>query len=102
MMMHSVYFWLDDSLSAEQKAEFERGMRALFDIGVVATGKIGTAAETSERPVTQNTFDYALFLEFASVEDHNTYQDHPGHHDFVESFSKWFQTVKVYDTEYAS
>ena len=52
--------------------------------------------------MTQNTFDYALFLEFASVEDHNTYQDHADHHVFVDKFAKWFKTVQVYDTEYAA
>ena len=100
MMIHSVYFWLVDELSDEQKAEFEGGMRRLFDIDVVASGRIGAAAGTPERPVTQNTFDYALFLEFESVADHNTYQDCDEHHVFVDAFSKWFKTVQVYDTEY--
>ena len=99
MMIHSVYFWLDESLSAEEKFEFQQGLKALLEIDVVASGKIGQAAATPKRPVTQNTFDYALMLEFASVEDHNIYQDHPGHHAFVDRFAKWFKTVQVYDTE---
>jgi len=49
--------------------------------------------------VTQNTFDYSLFLEFDSVEDHNAYQVHPDHDVFVNTFSPWFKTVKVYDSE---
>ena len=35
MVRHSVYFWLDDSLSDEQKQQLEGGLRALFDIEVV-------------------------------------------------------------------
>ena len=58
-----------------------------------------TAAGTPERPVTNNTYDYALFLDFDSVGDHNAYQDHPDHHVFVEEFSPWFATVKVFDAE---
>lgn len=103
MVRHSVYFWLDDSLTGEQKEQFEGGLRALFEIDVVQSGCHGAAAGTPERPgVTQNDYDYALFLEFASVEDHNTYQSHPGHDAFVRQFSPWFQTVKVLDCEIVS
>ena len=99
MLRHSVFFWLDESLTPEQKQDFEGGMRALFDIDVVQSGSFGTAADTPERPVTNNDFDYALFLEFENVNDHNTYQTHPDHQVFVEQFSKWFNTVKIFDTE---
>lgn len=101
MIRHSVYFWLVPNLTAEQKQDFEGGLRALFDIDVVQAGSYGTAAATPERPVTNNTFDYALFLDFASVEDHNTYQDHPDHDVFVAKYRAWFQTVKVLDSELA-
>ncbi|MCB1233665.1 MAG: Dabb family protein [Verrucomicrobiae bacterium] len=99
MVRHSVYFWLDESLTGEQKQQFEGGLRALFDIDVVRRGDFGAAAGTPERPVTNNSYDYALFLEFDNVEDHNTYQSHPDHDVFVENFSPWFKTVKVFDTE---
>ena len=99
MVRHSVYFWLDESLTDEQKSAFEDGLRALFEIDVVQRGNFATAAATPERPVTQNTFDYALFLEFDSVEQHNAYQSHDDHHVFVDNFSSWFKEVRVYDTE---
>ncbi|MEO0415701.1 MAG: Dabb family protein, partial [Verrucomicrobiota bacterium] len=59
------------------------------------------AAATPERPVTNNDFDYSLFLEFASIEDHNAYQVHDEHTVFVDSFAKWFQEVRVFDTQIA-
>ncbi len=99
MVRHSVYFWLDESLTDEQKSSFESGLRALFEIDVVARGEYGTAAATPERPVTRNTFDYALFLEFDSVAKHNAYQVHPGHKVFVDDFSPWFREVRIFDTE---
>ena len=99
MVRHSVYFWLDDRLTDEQKQQFEGGLRALFDIDVVRQGNYAAAAPTPERPVTNNTYDYALFLDFDSVEDHNTYQDHPDHDVFVEKFSPWFAKVAVYDAD---
>lgn len=100
MIRHTVFFWLDESLTDEQKASFEGGLRALFDIDVVVTGHFGTPAPTPAREgVTQNDFDYTLFLNFDSIEDHNTYQAHPEHEVFVKNFSPWFKTVRVYDTD---
>lgn len=101
MIRHSVYFWLIDGLTDEQKRQFEGGLRALFDIDVVQHGSYGKPAATPERPVTNNDYDYALFLEFDSVEDHNAYQDHADHHAFVDNFKPWFDTVKVFDCEVA-
>ncbi len=99
MVRHSVYFWLDESLTAEQRTSFEGGLRDLFEIDVVSRGEFGTAAATPERPVTRNTFDYALFLEFDSVEKHNAYQIHAEHQVFVDKFSPWFEKVRIFDTE---
>lgn len=100
MVRHSVYFWLDESLTTEQKAEFEGGLAALAEIDVVAAGTFGRAAATPERPVTNNTFDYALVLEFDSVAQHDAYQVHDEHHVFVDRFSPWFKEVRVFDTQF--
>ncbi|MEM9283909.1 MAG: Dabb family protein [Verrucomicrobiota bacterium] len=100
MVRHSVYFWLKDSLSAEDHVAFEEGLKVLFEIDVVQQGSFGKAADTPERPVTHNSFDYALVLEFDSVEQHNAYQVHPGHSVFVEQFGPWFEEVRVFDTQF--
>jgi len=100
MVRHNVFFWLDESLTDEQKLSFEGGLKALFEIDVVANGSFGKPAGTPERPVTQNTFDYALVLEFDSVEQHNAYQVHDEHTVFVDQFSQWFKQVRVYDTQF--
>lgn len=100
MIRHSVFFWLDESLTAEQKNSFEEGLGSLAVIDVVTSARFGTAAATPERPVTHNHFDYALFLEFESVEDHNAYQIHPDHEIFVDAYKPWFREVRVFDTEF--
>jgi antibiotic biosynthesis monooxygenase (ABM) superfamily enzyme len=100
MVRHNVYFWLNPSLTDEQKTSFEEGLRVLFTIDVVAGGSVGRAAATPVRPVTRNTFDYALVLEFDSVEQHNAYQVHPDHDVFVKQFSGWFKEVRVFDTQF--
>ena len=100
MVRHNVYFWLDPSLTAEQKAAFEEGLSALVTIDVIQDGRFGRPAGTPLRPVTQNTFDYALVLEFASVEKHDEYQVHPDHDVFVKQFSSWFKEVRVFDSQF--
>ncbi len=100
MVRHNVYFWLDPSLNSAQKTSFEEGLRALFRIDVVRSGSFGSPASTPERPVTRNTFDYALVLEFDSVEQHDQYQIHPEHEVFVKNFSSWFQKVRVFDVQF--
>jgi len=100
MVRHNVYFWLDPSLTDEQKTSFEGGLRALFVIDVVARGSFGKAAATPVLPVTQNSFDYALVLEFDSVEQHDAYQVHPDHDVFVKQFSASFKEVRIFDTQF--
>ena len=100
MVRHNVYFWLDEPLSDDDKVAFEGGLGALFEIDVVSTGSFGRAAETPERPVTHNSFDYALVLEFESVDQHNAYQIHPEHDVFVEKFGPWFKEIRVFDTQF--
>lgn len=99
MIRHTVYFWLDESLNSAQRTEFEGGLRALFDIDTVVAGHFGKAATTPSRAgVTQNDYDYALFLQFDTIENHDAYQVDPDHDVFVKNFSPWFKTVRVYDT----
>lgn len=100
MVRHNVYFWLDESLTDEQKISFEGGLSALFEISSVKSGSFGKAATTPERPVTHNTFDYALILEFDSVEKHNEYQVDADHQVFVDQFSPWFKEVRIFDTQF--
>jgi peroxiredoxin Q/BCP len=97
-MEHHVYFWLkNEKQTAEARAEFEDGLRALFDIKAVAGGSWGTPASTEERGVVDNSWDYALAMKFDSVADQSTYQDDPDHHVFVEGFSSWWDKVQVMD-----
>ncbi len=100
MVRHNVYFWLEPSLTEEQKSAFEQGLAALGDIDVVSSGAWAKPAATPVRPVTQNTFDYHLVLEFENVDQHNAYQVHPDHDVFVKNFSPWFREVRVFDAEF--
>ena len=84
-MEHHVYFWLKEERKNEpDRVVFEKGLADLFGIDEVAGGMWGSSAKTPERPVTDKSFDYALSMEFDSLEQHNIYQEHPGHDIFID------------------
>lgn len=99
-MEHHVYFWLkDEKKNPEDRAAFVEGLKALFDIPEVSGGAWGTPAKTEVRPVTENSWDYALSLKFASQVEHDAYQIHPKHDVFVEGFNQFWSKVQVMDLE---
>ena len=99
-MEHHVYFWLKgEKNNPEDRAAFETGLAALFDIEEVAGGIWGRSADTPERAVTDKSFDYALSMKFDSLELHQVYQDHAEHADFVHAFKDVWAKVLVMDVE---
>ena len=98
-MIHTVFFWLKDGLSDEQKSFFESELGKLPLIETVGSGAIGKPAPTEERPVTDHSFSYHLSLNFGSVGDHNAYQVHPEHDAFVAACKDLWERVLVYDSE---
>ena len=74
-----------------------------FEISEIALGtwqvggKWGSPANTPERPVTDKSFDYGLYLTFDSLEDHDTYQVDPLHDVFVDTCKDLWSQVKVMD-----
>lgn len=97
-MIHTVYFWLTPGLSDADFMSFVDGCKSLSTVPVVQRYYGGTGAGTPARDgVTQKDYDYSIHLFFASVEDHNTYQDHPVHLAFVDQHAGKFATVRVYD-----
>ena len=98
-MIHTVFFWLKDGLSDEQRASFESELAKLPAIETVARGVIGRPAPTSERPVTDHSFSFHLSLSFDSIADHDAYQIHPDHDVFVEKCKDLWDRVLVYDSE---
>lgn len=97
-MEHHVYFWLKEENQNEvDRAVFEQGLAGLFDIDLVAGGRWAVPAKVAPRPVLDQSWDYALSMQFAKLEDHDTYQDHPDHHAFINTFKPWWAKVLVMD-----
>jgi len=97
-MDHHVYFWLkDECKSAADRAVFEQGLASLFDIDLIVGGRWAVPAPVMPRPVSDQSWDYALTMQFASVEAQDAYQGHPHHHVFIETFKEWWARVLVMD-----
>ena len=97
-MEHHVYFWLnDESKSDAERADFEKGLASLFGIDLVKGGHWSVPAKVMERPVIDQSWDYALSMQFDSVEDQDTYQDDPTHHAFIEAHKHRWAQVQVRD-----
>ena len=97
-MDHHVYFWLkEEKNNAEDRGEFEKGLAALFEIGGIISGRWAIPAKVEQRPVVDQSWDYALTIQFETVEAHDVYQNHPDHQSFIGKFKDWWAQVQVKD-----
>jgi len=100
-MIHSVYFWLKEDLSEEQKAFFKEELLLLRGIEYLNSISFGQPASTPQREgVTEHSFDYSLVIEFASREDHDRYQGPDEvHARFVSGAAPLCRKILVLDSE---
>lgn len=94
---HSVFFWLANPDSKEDKAEFEAAVRKFIDNSAyVKTKYLGTPAGTP-REVVDNSWTYNLIVTFDSKEDHDLYQAEQVHDDFRNGSAHLWTKVLIYD-----
>ncbi len=98
MLVHSVYFWLTDETTSQERKFFKAKLEALKDIACAEAVYVGTPAET-DRPVIDRSYDYALTLIFRNINAHDEYQIDPLHKDFLQNCSKFFDKVVIYDAD---
>ncbi|BCX49364.1 hypothetical protein HAHE_32720 [Haloferula helveola] len=97
-MEHHVYFWLKEEHKNEADlAAFEAGLDELLKIPLMTGGIWATPAPVMERPVVDQSWDYATSVSFANVDDQDAYQSHPDHQVFIDKFSTWWERVQVRD-----
>lgn len=99
MLVHTVYFWLKSSLSEEDKQQFQDGVESLATIQSTEQVVIGTPAETTKRPVIDDTYDCALTVMLKDISAHDLYQDDPIHHKFIADCNHLWERVQVYDAD---
>ena len=96
MFVHSVYFWLKPTLTNDERNQVIAGLRSLTTIPAVRNSFIGTPAST-DRPVIDRSYQYALVLFFDDKNGHDNYQAHPVHDQFRNECGGFWDRVLIYD-----
>ena len=95
--IHTVFFWLKDEVTDEQRTAFEQGLADLGECPTIHKWHRAKPAGTP-RDVVDNSYDYAWIVHFKTAEDQDAYQDEPIHHLFVERYQQLWARVQVYDS----
>jgi Stress responsive A/B Barrel Domain len=97
MFVHAVYFWFMGDLTAEHTATVVQGIHSLTTITTVHRGFAGVPAST-DRPVIDRSYSYALIVIFKDQQAHDLYQTDPIHDRFRELCSAFWEKVVIYDS----
>ena len=95
---HVVYFWLNEPENASQKKQFLKNLKEFIgNMDNILDAYIGTPADT-HRDVVDNTYQYCINLGFENKKEHDLYQDHPLHKEFIDKSVHLWKRVLVYDS----
>jgi hypothetical protein len=98
-IVHDVYFTLNESTPEGRAKLVAACKKYLTDHpGVVYFG-VGVVADELKRPVNDRDWDVGLHMIFKSQADHDAYQVHPRHLQFIEENKTNWKKVRVFDTE---
>lgn len=95
--LHMVFFWLKQEDGETRKRFLSELMKFIDNVDVIKTKHVGTPADT-DRDVIDSTFSYSLVLSFDSKKEHDIYQEHPLHKNFINNASSLWERVLVYDS----
>jgi hypothetical protein len=95
---HHVFFWLNNPDNADERAEFEKGVKDLLEIPEIKSYHLGVPANVPERSVLDNSYTYSYLVFFENQQGHDIYQDHPIHHKFINDCKHLWSKVVVYDS----
>ena len=95
---HTVYFWLHNPDSPEDRQAFETSLRKFLSRSDYAkTNFIGTPPMAS-REVVDGSFTYSLIVTFESAEAQAAYQKEQPHLEFIAESQHLWKKVIVYDS----
>jgi len=99
MLAHNVYFALNDRSEAAVAALVAACKKYLTAHPGIVFFACGTRETGLSRPVNDRDFDVSLHIVFETRDAHDTYQDAPLHHTFVEENRANWAKVRVFDSE---
>lgn len=95
---HMVYFTLKDNSQENVDALMAGCAKYLDDHPGTLHFSVGSLAAEMQREVNDRDFDVALNVVFRSKDDHDVYQVHQRHLDFIETFKGMWANVRVFDS----
>ncbi len=98
-VIHHVFFWLKNPKSAEDRDKLIEGVKTLQKIESVRAIHVGIPANTPARPVVDSSYSVTELIFFDDIAGQSTYQDHPVHKAFVETYGPLWKKVVVYDSQ---
>ena len=99
MLVHNVFFTLfDNSAQARQKLVDSCKKHLSGHSGEVYFSA-GILCPLLTRPVNDQEFDVGLHVVFRTMADHDAYQQHPRHIQFIEENKPSWKKVRVFDSE---
>ena len=99
MLVHTVYFWLRPDLTAQQRADFRKGVESLGGIKAVDKIYVGVPAKTEKRPIIDDSYSVALTVLCKDLAAHDAYQVDPIHLAFIAQCKAFWTRVQIYDAE---
>lgn len=96
--IHMVFFYLVDDSPEVKKKFLSELNQFISQVNEIKKSHIGPPANT-DRDVIDNTYSYNLVLTFDSKKEHDIYQAHPLHSQFIENASSLWSRVQVYDSD---
>lgn len=94
--IHTAYFWFKEEATKEQIEAFKKDSERLAEIKTVKFFHAGKPAPTN-RPVIENSYDWAIIFHFKDLEDQDFYQKASLHLEMIEKHQAIWEKVMVTD-----
>ena len=98
MFVHHVFFWLKEPQNKAHLRKFRAELNKLVTIETIRYSHVGVPAKT-KRKVIDSSYQFSLLTIFDSKKDHDIYQEHEIHLQFIDKCEDLWKKVLVYDSK---
>ena len=98
LLAHNVYFALSDPSPAAQEKLIAACKKYLTQHPGIVLFAVGSLAKDLCRAVNDRDFDVSLHIIFQTKTDHDAYEAHPRHEQFVAENKNTWKRVRVFDS----
>ncbi len=99
MLVHNVFFTLHENSASARQRLVDACRKHLTDHPGEVYFSAGVLCQSLIRPVNDHEFDVGLHVVFQTMADHDAYQQHPRHLQFVAENKPTWKKVRVFDSE---